>query len=47
MGRVQQDRLLLDLRSVFPAQDMRIVEALSSSNAPSDSDADTPVSDES
>ena len=28
-GRVQQDRLLLDLRSVLPSQDMQIVEAIS------------------
>ncbi len=36
MGRVQQDRLLLDLRSVFPAQDMRIVEAITATVARSD-----------
>ncbi len=29
MGRVQQDRLLLDLRSVFPHQDAQLVAALS------------------
>jgi L-seryl-tRNA(Ser) seleniumtransferase len=27
-GRIQQDRLLLDLRSVFPAQDVQLVQAV-------------------
>jgi hypothetical protein len=27
VGRIQQDRLLLDLRSVLPHQDLAIVEA--------------------
>jgi L-seryl-tRNA(Ser) seleniumtransferase len=35
-GRIQNERLLLDLRSVFPAQDMQLVQAL---------DAATPRSD--
>lgn len=28
VGRVQQDRLLLDMRSVFPRQDTQLVEAI-------------------
>jgi hypothetical protein len=27
-GRIHKDRLLLDLRAVFPREDMRIVEAV-------------------
>jgi hypothetical protein len=27
-GRIQKDRLLLDLRSVFPRQDLELVEAV-------------------
>jgi L-seryl-tRNA(Ser) seleniumtransferase len=33
IGRIQQDRLLLDLRSVFPRQDMELVEAVQSLNS--------------
>ena len=38
-GRVHQDRLLLDLRSVLPAQDMQIVDALASLDGPAEPDA--------
>ena len=38
-GRVQQDRLLLDLRTVFPRQDTQIIQALESLTVPeTDSD---------
>ena len=35
-GRVHQDRLLLDLRSVMPGQDMQIVEAIAALAGPSE-----------
>ncbi len=41
-GRVQQDRLLLDLRSVLPGQDMQIVESIQTLDA--DADKPAPVS---
>ena len=33
-GRVQQDRLLLDLRTVFPTQDVQIIQGVESLTAP-------------
>lgn len=33
-GRIQQDRLLLDLRSVFPAQDLQLVQAVQALSEP-------------
>jgi L-seryl-tRNA(Ser) seleniumtransferase len=40
-GRIHKDRLLLDLRSVFPKQDMQIVDAVQGLNGGS-SEADEP-----
>ena len=37
IGRPEKDYLLLDLRSVFPRQDMQIVAALEALVAPGDS----------
>jgi L-seryl-tRNA(Ser) seleniumtransferase len=39
MGRVQQDRLLFDLRSVFPAQDAQLVAALAALTPQSTADS--------
>ena len=35
-GRIQQDRLLLDLRSVFPEQDAQIVDVVQTLGQPDD-----------
>ncbi|MCL4204024.1 MAG: L-seryl-tRNA(Sec) selenium transferase [Pirellulaceae bacterium] len=46
-GRIQKDRLLLDLRSVFPRQDLELVEAVRrlGTAAPETDSAEPPVSD--
>lgn len=44
VGRVQQDRLLLDLRSVFPRQDQMLIEAVAALTPASDAISSTTTS---
>lgn len=46
VGRVSQDRLLLDLRSVFPRQDIQLVEAFEGLDPSAPSESDPAASEE-
>ncbi len=45
-GRIQQERLLLDLRTVFPSQDLQVVETVLQLDGSSAAAADSPEPEE-